>query len=153
MTTTSTSSMTSTATPTISDALSRPARGPRRVRRSVGAVLGGLVAIFAVTTATDVVMHLLGVFPPLHAPPMSNGLFLLALAYRVVYDVAGGALTARLAPDRPMGHALALGGIGVALSIVGAVVMRGAGPAWYPLALAASALPSAWLGARLAARR
>jgi hypothetical protein len=149
-----TSTVTSTTTPTLSDTLSRPAaRGPRRVLRSIGAVLAGLVAIFAVTTATDVAMHLLGVFPPMHAPPMSNALFLLALAYRVVYDVAGCALTARLAPNRPMRHALALGGVGVALSIVGAVVMRGAGPAWYPLAIAASALPSAWLGGRLVARR
>jgi hypothetical protein len=144
----------STSTSTISDTLSRPAtRGARRVLRSIGAVLAGLVATFAVTTATDVVMHLAGVFPPLHAPPMSSALFSLALAYRVVYDVAGSALTARLAPDRPMGHALTLGGIGVALSIAGAVAMRGAGPAWYPLAIAASALPSAWLGARLVARR
>jgi hypothetical protein len=146
--------MTTTSTSTLSDTLSRPAaRGPRRVLRSIGAVLGGLVATFAVTTATDVAMHLLGVFPPMHAPPMSNGLFLLALAYRVVYDVAGAYLAARLAPSRPMGHALALGGIGVALSIAGAVVMRGAGPAWYPLAIAASALPSAWLGGRLRTAR
>ena len=124
-------------------------RGVRRGVRRVGAVLAGLVAIFAITTATDVVMHLSGVFPPLSAPPMSGRLFLLAFAYRLVFDVAGSYLTARLAPDRPMQHALALGAIGVLLSIAGAVAMWGAGPAWYPIALAISSLPSAWLGARL----
>jgi hypothetical protein len=122
---------------------------PRRVLRRVGAVLAGLVAIFAVTTAVDLIMHGSGVFPPTGAPPMAGRLFLLAFAYRFVIDVAGSYLTARLAPDRPMSHALALGGVGLLLSIGGAVAMWNAGPAWYPLGLAASALPCAWLGARL----
>jgi hypothetical protein len=144
-----------TTTPHLSPAtVLTPARlAPRRVLRRIGAVLAGLVAIFAVTTATDVVMHLTGVFPPSYAPPMSTALFLLAFGYRFVFDVAGSYLTARLAPDRPMRHALALGAVGLALSIAGAVTMRGAGPAWYPIALAVSALPCAWLGARLRGAR
>jgi hypothetical protein len=127
-------------------------RRPRRVLRRIGAVAAGLVAIFAATTAADIVMHAAGVFPPVGAPPMSSALFLLAFAYRVVFDVGGCWLTARLAPDRPMGHAMALGGIGVLLSVAGAVVMWGAGPMWYPIALAVSALPCAWLGGRLRVR-
>jgi len=122
---------------------------PRRPLRSVGAVAAGLVAIFAVTTATDAVMHATGVFPPVDAPPMSSALFLLAFAYRFVFDVAGCWLAARLAPSRPMRHALVLGSIGVLLSVAGAIAMWGAGPGWYPITLAASALPCAWLGGRL----
>jgi hypothetical protein len=129
-----------------------PTGRPRHLFRSIGAVAAGLVAIFAVTTATDLVMHATGVFPPAGATPMSGALFLLAFAYRVVYDVAGCYLTARLAPDRPTRHALVLGSIGLVLSIAGAIAMWGAGPAWYPLSLAASALPCAWLGGRLRAR-
>ena len=129
------------------------ARGGRRILRRLGAVVAGLVAIFAVTTVTDVVMHATGVFPPAGAPPMSSALFLFAFAYRFVFDVAGSYLTARLAPDRPMRHALALGAIGLVLSIAGAVALWNAGPAWYPIALAASALPCAWLGARIAPSR
>jgi len=45
---------------------------------------------------------------------------LLATAYRIVYGIAGSYVTARLAPDRPMQHALLGGFIGLALSIVGA---------------------------------
>lgn len=129
------------------------ASGPRQLLRRIGAVLAGLFAIFAVTTATDVVMHLSGVFPPVDAPPMSDALFLVAFSYRLIYDVAGCYLTALLAPARPMWHALVLGTIGLCLSIVGAVAMWDAGPAWYMLGLAASALPSAWLGGRLGQRR
>jgi hypothetical protein len=126
-----------------------PTRRARRVLRSIGAVAAGLVSIFAVTTATDMVMHATGVFPPVGAPPMSSTLFLLAFAYRFLYDVAGSYLTARLAPHRPMRHALVLGSIGFVLSITGAIAMWDAGPAWYPLSLAASALPCSWLGGRL----
>ena len=134
-------------------ATATPTRTPRRVWRRIGAVAAGLVVIFAVTTATDGVMHATGVFPPVDAPPMSSALFLLALAYRFVFDVAGCALTARLAPDRPMRHALVLGGIGTLLSVAGALAMWNAGPHWYPIALAISALPCAWLGGRVIERR
>jgi hypothetical protein len=131
------------------EALPSPSLSHPRLR-SAGAVLAGLIAIFAVTTATDVIMHQSGVFPPAGAPPMSSALFLLAFGYRFVFDVAGCYLTARLAPSRPMQHALVLGGIGLVLSIAGAAAMWDAGPAWYPIGLAASALPCAWLGGRLA---
>ncbi|MEO5766934.1 MAG: hypothetical protein ABIS92_01160 [Polyangia bacterium] len=124
---------------------------PRRLR-SVGAVAVGLVGIFAVTTAVDAVMHATGVFPPIGAAPMSDALFLLAFAYRFVIDIAGSWLAARLAPVRPMRHALVLGAIGLVLSIAGAVAMWDASRAWYPIALAVSALPSAWLGGRLVQR-
>jgi hypothetical protein len=40
---------------------------------------------------------------------MADALLLLATAYRTVYGVAGSDLAARLAPGRPMAHALALG--------------------------------------------
>jgi hypothetical protein len=130
-----------------------PTRRPSSMRGSIGAVVAGLVAIFAVTTATDLVLHATGVFPALGAPPMSDALFLLAFAYRFVFDVAGSYLTARLAPHRPIRHAIILGTIGLVLSLAGAIAMWNAGPAWYPLGLAASALPCAWLGGRLGGQK
>ena len=122
---------------------------PRRIGRSIGAVVAGLLVGIILSLGTDAVMHLTGIFPPL-GQAMSNGLFLLATAYRTVYNVAASYIAARLAPDRPMGHALALGVIGLVVSTVGAVVTwnRGPefGPHWYPLALIVLAMPSAWLG-------
>ncbi|HEY7376114.1 MAG TPA: hypothetical protein VIF57_28390 [Polyangia bacterium] len=145
-------SHTDTLAPVTAPASASALRSSRRIPRRVGAVLAGLIAIFAVTAAVDAVMHATGVFPPAGAP-MSGALFLLAFAYRFVIDVAGSWLTARLAPDRPLRHALALGWVGLALSVTGALAMWDAGPHWYPIALAASALPCAWLGGRLQARR
>src|SRR6266516_4082849 len=94
--------------------------GPRRIGRSIGALLAGFVTVVILSIGTDMVLHATGVFPPL-GQPMRDALLLLALAYRTLYGVAGSYIVARLAPDRPMGHALVLGSIGLAVSIVGAV--------------------------------
>jgi hypothetical protein len=120
----------------------------RAAARSVGAVLAGLFTIFAVTTATDVVLHATGVFPGWNER-MSDGLFALATAYRIVYGIAGSYVTARLAPSRPLRHALVLGAIGVVISTAGAIAMWDCGPAWYSLAVIAMSLPCAWAGAKL----
>jgi hypothetical protein len=123
---------------------------PRRILRSIGAVLAGVVAVFILSLGTDVGMHAAGIFPP-WLQRMSDGLFLVATIYRIVYGVVGGYIAARLAPDRPMQHAVALGVVGLALSILGAVATWNAdfGPRWYPLALVVTALPCAWVGGKL----
>ena len=124
-------------------------RRPRRTLRQIGAVLAGLLAIFAITTVTDIVLHATGIFPP-WGQPMSSALFLVALAYRIVYGVLGCYIAARLAPDHPMRHAVALGVVGVVLSTAGAVAMWEAGPAWYSLAVIGISIPCAWVGGKLA---
>jgi hypothetical protein len=124
-----------------------PVTSPKTARR-VGAVFAGLVTIFAVTTATDVALHAAGIYPAWDQR-MSDALFVLAAAYRVVYGVLGSYVTARLAPDHPMRHALVLGGIGFALSTAGAVAMCDRGPMWYSVAVVAMSLPCAWAGAKL----
>jgi hypothetical protein len=84
---------------------------------------------------------------------MAGALFLLATAYRGLYAVMASYVAARLAPDRSMDHALALGALGVVVNAAGAVATwsRGPefGPHWYPLALIALAMPCAWAGGRL----
>lgn len=126
---------------------------PRRLLRSTGAVLAGLVAIFVLSLGTDQVLHSLAVFPPWGEPMTDTGLLLLAFAYRCVYAVAGCYLAARLAPYAPMGHAMTLGSVGVVLSTAGAAAMWDMGAHWYPIALVLSSLPCAWLGGVLHRRR
>jgi hypothetical protein len=124
----------------------------RRTGRSIGAVIVGMAIGVAVTIATDMVLHAVGVFPP-WGQPVPDGPLALATAYRMVYGVLGSYIIARLAPDRPMGHALVGGAIGVIVSTIGAVATWNSGPAfgphWYPLALIATAMPCAWLGGKL----
>jgi hypothetical protein len=82
---------------------------------------------------------------------MSGNMLLVATVYRTIYGVVSGYIVARLAPNRPLEHALIGGAIGTLLSIAGAALTwnRGLGPHWYPVALIFVALPSAWVGGRL----
>jgi hypothetical protein len=127
---------------------------PRRTLRSIGAVLAGMVVGIAITLGTDQLLHMAGVFPPWGQSMVGyDGALLLATAYRVVYGIVGSYIIARLAPNRPMLHALIGGVIGVIASTVGAVATWNGGPAfgphWYPIALIVTALPCAWVGGKL----
>lgn len=119
--------------------------------RSAGAVFAGFVTVFVLSLGIDQVLHVLQVYPPwgepMHAPSMN----LLALSYRIPIGVLGGWVTARLAPHSPMRHALVMGAIGLVLSSLGGLVATRAdvGPVWFPIALALSAVPCAWLGGTL----
>ena len=121
--------------------------------KSFLAVLAGLVFVVAVTTIVDIALYYSGIFT---TGKMTTMHWLAALGYRVVISAFGCWLAAKLAPAKPMKHALILGGIGTLIAIVGAVATWNAGtefgPKWYPLSLVITALPCAWLGGLLASR-
>lgn len=123
-----------------------------RLLKSAGAVIAGAAVGIVFSTGTDAALYATGVFPPL-GQPMRDALLLLATVYRTLYGVAGSYLTARLAPGRPMAHALTLGILGLAANIAGTVATWHKAPAlgheWYPLTLVVLALPPAWLGGKL----
>jgi hypothetical protein len=83
--------------------------------------------------------------------PIGDGLALLATSYRFVISIGGAYLTARLAPDRPLRHAMILGYVGVILGLAGAAATwnLGLGPRWYSLLLAVLAVPQCWAGGKL----
>ena len=120
----------------------------------IGAVLAGLIAIFVLSTVTDIVLHSVGFYPP-WTEPINDLQAAAATAYRIVFSIAGCYIAARLAPDAPMRHALALGIVGAGLSLVGAIVTwnAGLGPQWYALGLVIVSLPCAWAGGRLRTAR
>lgn len=122
--------------------------------KSIGAVAAGLFFIIIVSTLVDVLLHAAKVYPPV-GEPLTDALSLLASGYRLLIGIAGAWLTARLAPDRPMRHALILGGIGIVLGLAGVVATwnMGLGPRWYPISLVLVALPQCWFGGWLYARR
>ena len=127
-------------------------RSPRRLGRSAAAIVAGFVVVVVLSLGTDFALHATGIFPPF-GQAMSAALFVLATIYRTIYGVAGSYITARLAPHRPMMHALAGGAMGLVVAIAGTVATWNRGPAfgphWYPLALIVLAMPTAWVGGRL----
>jgi hypothetical protein len=129
---------------------------PRRIGRSIVAVLVGMIVGIVATIVTDIVLHEIAVFPPWGASMVGyDGALLLATVYRTVYGIAASYIIARLAPNRPMQHALVGGFIGLVVSILGAALTWNKGPAfgphWYPVALIVLAIPQAWAGGKLRA--
>jgi hypothetical protein len=125
---------------------------PRRVGKSIFAVLMGIIAGVALTLITDLVLHAIHVFPPWDQR-VPDGLLALATAYRTVYSIGASYLTARLAPFSPLKHALVGGAIGFVVSLAGVVATWNGGPQyqahWYPIALTLLAIPSAWVGGKI----
>jgi hypothetical protein len=129
-----------------------PGSMAKNILQSVGAVIAGVAVSIILDVGTDAAMRAMGIFPKA-AGSMSDALFVLATTYRTIYGVLGAYITARLAPNRPMMHALILGALGTVAAAAGAIAMWDKmpeiGPKWYALVLIVLALPSAWLGGKL----
>jgi hypothetical protein len=119
-------------------------------KKSVWAVVAGVIFIIVVTTLVDILLHVARIFPPMDQP-LDDSLALLATSYRIIISIAGAWLTARLAPDKPMKHAMTLGYVGVILGLIGVVATwnKGLGPRWYPIALVVLAIPQCWIGGKI----
>jgi len=116
--------------------------------KSIGAILAGFVLVVILSILTDLIMVSTG----LMKDPFdlnTTGFIIFVIGYRSFYGVAGAYLTAALAPDRPLRHAMIGGAISFALTIVGAATMWHLPPHWYPISLIITALPCAWLGGQL----
>lgn len=118
--------------------------------RSIWAIVAGFLAVVILSIGTDILLHKLGIYPEL-GKKMSDNLFVWATVYRTVYAIFGSYITARLAPNRPLRHALIGAVIGMAIGTIGAVATwnKDLGPHWYPIALVVEGIPCAWVGAKI----
>ena len=120
--------------------------------RSTGAILAGFLFVVVTSILTDFILSKTGIMKePFHANP--SWFIGLVILYRCLYGVMGSYLTAKLAPGKPMQHAMTGGLIGLAISLLGAITMWDIPPHWYPVALVITVLPTAWLGGYLFIRK
>ena len=92
-----TNDATMTAATGMTMAMTTTETAPRTWRwvRSAGAVLGGMLASAALALATDEVLHLTGLFPPINQVTYAAPRFVAATSYRVIYAILGFYLIAR----------------------------------------------------------
>ena len=134
------------------NAQSAPQVQNRRIGRSILAVLAGIVIGIVLSTGTDFGLYAIGLAPvPSLKSPWPNHLLALATLYRSLYGILASYVIARLAPNYPMAHSLWTAGLGMVVSSLGAAAAWSttAGQHWYPVALALTALPTAWIGAKI----
>ena len=123
--------------------------------KGIGAIVAGIVFIVVTHTLTDLLLEKLGIFPPPDQGLHTTWMVLAATIYRCIYSVGGGYVTGVLAPSPRMRYVWILGIIGLITSTLAAIatIPMKLGPAWYPIALAVTALPCVWLGGKLATRK
>jgi hypothetical protein len=117
--------------------------------RSILAIVAGFITIGVLSFGTNAALHAVGILPAPDQPIHDTGLLLLTIAYVAVFAIAGCYLTAVLAPNRPMLHALILGALGLVLNVATAASMRGQFPDWYLAAGVLLTMPYAWIGGKL----
>ena len=121
--------------------------------RSVLAVVTGFVLIGALAFTTG--RLLAGAMPASFdaaGNPTTLPLMLLTTLYVGLFATVGCYLAARLAPSRPMAHALALGALGLVLNVTTSIAVWGTVPAWYLGANVVLTMAWAWLGGHLRER-
>lgn len=123
-----------------------------KVLRSLAAVLVGWIIGIELTRLTGHFMYKLGLFQPWF-PYMSNGQFVWAILYRMVFLIFGSYLTARLAPEKPRKHAEVLGVLATIVTMLGTMLnwnrFPPPGPHWYMVVEVLMNIPCAWAGAKL----
>lgn len=118
--------------------------------RSVVAVVAGFLLIAALSFGTDLAIR--AAMPALfdgNGRTDSTAVLLLTVGYVGLYATIGCYLAARLAPGRPMRHALALGVLGLLFNVAGAVRTWDTAPAWYHAVSLTLVMLWAWLGGRV----
>jgi hypothetical protein len=124
------------------------------VVRSIVAVVVGFLVIGALAMGTDQLVKsaVPGVFSA--DGRVDSVPWLIAIqAYVFVYAVFGCWLAARLAPNKPMGHALVLGVLGLLVNLAGSIALWDKMPAWYHIVALALVMPAAWVGGRIRERQ
>jgi hypothetical protein len=116
--------------------------------KSIGAVLAGMIAGAVLSIATDYILEKTGVFPDPQYGLFVWWMLLIALVYRSIFTIVSGFITAWLAPNNPVRHAIILGAIGVGVTLVGSVVNWDKSAAWYPLVLIVITFPCTWMGGK-----
>ena len=116
--------------------------------RSIWAIVAGFLVVVVLSIGTDLILHATHVYT---GPQLNDNQSALATAYRTLFAIVGSYVTARLAPHKPMKHALIGAALGTVIATGGAVATwnKDLGPHWYPVALVLTAFPTAWIGAKI----
>ena len=123
--------------------------------RSILAIVVGFVLTAALNLGTNQLLSRAApdLVPPPGTPNNNTTALVLICAYVAVYGILGCYVTARLAPSRPMLHALVLGALALAMSIPVTIQVWNDTPAWFNLFNLAAVMPYAWIGGRIRERQ
>lgn len=121
----------------------------KKILKSTGAIIIGLIAGASLSILSDYIMAAAGLMNMERFKDTPSHIVLIVILYRFLFNTAGCYLTAKLSPFKPMLHALAVGVIGLLLSLIGMVFMWEQATPFYNIAIMLISLPTAWIGGKL----
>src|SRR5690554_791105 len=119
--------------------------------KSIGVITLAFVAIALLSVVTDFLLESIGVLPDPEKGLFETWAILLVLFYRAIFTIFGGFIIARFAPRKPMLHAVILGVIGTAITLLAVSNPEVAQKSelWFGYTLAAITIPCLWLGVNI----
>ena len=122
--------------------------------RSILAIVVGFVLTGALNVGTGTLLSRVApdLVPPPGTPNGSTAGLLLISAYVALFGVLGCYVTARLAPSRPLLHALIMGAIALVMNIAMTIPVWSNAPAWFNVYNLLAVMPYAYVGGRIRER-
>jgi zinc transporter ZupT len=120
--------------------------------RLILSVVAGIATASILSVLTHEILHLLGIFPPLHKPMFDWNLVLIALIYHSIFAVVGAFVTAWIAKEKSQKAAFILGSKEAIMWLLGIVLLWHHSPPLYNLAKAILGIPLAVFGGWLYAQ-
>ena len=119
--------------------------------KSVGVILLAFMINGLLSVVTDFILESIGVLPDPSLGLFETWAIVLVLFYRGVYTVFAGFIVAKLAPARPLMHALVLGAMGTLITLiaVNSPAFSDKAPLWFGYVLATLTIPCIWLGVEI----
>jgi peptidoglycan/LPS O-acetylase OafA/YrhL len=122
--------------------------------RSILAIVAGFVLAGALNVGTNTFLSRVApeMVPPPGTPNTNTTALLVICAYVALYGILGCYVTARLAPSRPLLHALIVGGLALAMSIPATIAVWNDTPVWFNVYNLLAVMPYAYVGGRIRER-
>jgi len=123
----------------------------KNIFKSIGVIILAFVVIALLSVLTDFLLESIGVLPNPEKGLFETWAILLVLFYRAVYTILAGFIIARFAPNKPMLHAIILGVIGTAITLLAVSNPEFAQKSelWFGYTLALMTIPCLWLGVKI----
>lgn len=121
------------------------------ILKSIGVILLAFMANALLSVLTDFLLEQIGVLPNPEKGLFETWTILLVLSYRAIYTVFTGFIITGFAQNKAMLHALILGIIGTAITLLAVsnpeFVQKS--KLWFGFTLAAITIPCLWLGVKI----
>ena len=123
----------------------------KNIFKSIGVLILGFVVSAIPAILTDFLLESIGVLPDPDEGLFGTGNIILVLFYRAIYTIFAGFIVAKLSPGKPVMHAMILGVIGTALTLIAVAnpEFSEQSELWFGYTLAAITIPCLWLGVKI----